>query len=372
MTNLEKKSDKARLELSKKAEKILDDKGRVVLEFATGVGKTYQALKLIERDGGNWDIVVPTLAILKGWQEEIHKFGMQDLITKVRIYTYQSLHKNASNDDINYCLDECHNVTEKRLDYLIKNVSKDSKIIGLSATVSFERKDLLRDLGINSKNYIKFDTDDAVDAGIVVDYTLWVYKVPIDNKKAVLLPRFKSPMTENKAYAFLSSKINTAKASQNWAQLNFFSIWRKQLISGFHSKEEAAKFFIKRLPSDKKALIFAGNIDQSDRLCEHSYHSKGDQDLLERFKNDEIKVMSSVAKIREGVNAPCDIVIKLGVDSKEKNLVQTIGRALRLNPDDPNKKATAVLIISEATQEEKWLADSIANFKNVRYGKLNK
>ena len=176
----------------------------------------------------------------------------------------------------------------------------------------------------------------------------------------------------NAATGFLDRKITEMQRLQQWDKVNFFAIWRKQVLSALRSKESAAKFFIRRLPKDKKTLIFAANIEQSDRLCENSYHSKSDQTILEQFRNNEIMTMSSVAKIREGINAPCDIILRLGVDSKEKNLVQTIGRALRLDPDDPNKEATAIVLVAEGTQEERWLEASIGSFNNVKYGKLDR
>ena len=362
-----------REKLGKQAQELFDSKGRICLEYSTGVGKTKAALDLIDKDGGEWDICTPTVAISKGWLEEIEKFGMQHLKPKLRIYCYQSLHKYISHDrGINFCLDEGHNITEKRRDFILLGIKPHNKVIALSATVDAEKKGLLEEIGIGRDSYLKFNTDKAVKAGIVTDYEMYAYTVPLGGVPEKL-PRFTNPISEKQAYAFLSKKVREAQQKQDWKSMQFFAIWRKQLLSGLISKEKVAVYLIGRLPKDKKSLIFAASIEQSDRLCENSYHSKGEQDVLDRFKDDEIMMMSSVAKIREGVNVQADIIIKTGIDSKEKNMVQTLGRALRLNPNEPNKKAIAVILIAEGTQEEVWLGNSTQSFKNlkVRKWKLN-
>lgn len=353
-----------REKIKEEAESLFDRKGRIVLELSTGSGKTKQALDLIDRDGGDWDIVVPTTVLIKNWEDEIIKFNLTHLKSRLRVFCYASLPKYMSHDrGINFCFDEVHNLTPKRLESVLLGIKSHNKIIGLSATVDEEKKQLLDELGVTRDSYIKFSTDDAVAAGIVTDYELWVYKIPLSDKVREL-PRFKNPMSEKRAYGFLSTKVNEFKNKQDWKGMQFWALWRKQFVSGVMSKEKVAVELIKRLPKNKRALIFATNIEQSDRLCENSFHSKSSDDILDSFNDGEFNVLSSIGRLREGINTQADIIIKLGIDSKEKNMVQILGRSLRLDPKEPNKKAIAVVLISEDTQEEKWAEESFKSFKN--------
>lgn len=350
----------------KEAVSLLERDNRIGLELTTGTGKTKIALDLINESGEEWDICCPTTDIVQSWYDEIDKWGLQHLKSKLRVYCYQSLHKYISHDrGINFCLDEAHNITDKRRDFLLLGLKPHSKLIALSATIDYEKRGLLAEIGVRPDSYIRVKTDDAVKAGIITDYEMYVYKVELENTP-VMLPRFKKPISEKSAYNFLTRAINKARGEGKWDTVTFMSIWRKQLLSGLKSKEKVAEVFINRVPEDRRALIFAANIEQSDRLCENSYHSKSDKDLLERFNRDEFNIMSSVAKIREGINAKADIIIKTSIDSKEKNLAQELGRGLRLNPNKPDKKAIAIILVAEGTQEEVWMENSTESFKNLK------
>ncbi len=143
---------------------LFKEKNRIVVEAATGTGKTKIALDLIDEEDLSWSVICPTQSIVEAWEEEIVKHGKEHLRERLDIYCYASLHKYIDNRGTNYVLDECHRVTENRLQYIKGNLKSHNKIIGLSATVDFEKKELLSGLGIYRGSYHKFSTDDAVDS----------------------------------------------------------------------------------------------------------------------------------------------------------------------------------------------------------------
>jgi len=353
-----------RKKLFEKIKKIYKKEGKVVIQAATGSGKTQITLNLIKDTTKETHILTPTTDIAKGWKDEIERWKMQHLLPYLKIYCYQSLHKNMKHG-IDYVMDEAHRITYNRLSYLKAYLTPETKIIALSATIAKDKREILRELGLRAEHYVNFNTDQAVKAGFIVDYQMIVYTIPLGTEKRADLPRFKYPISETKAYEWLTSSINIAKRNMDWNKVSFLSIWRKQLLAGLPSKEIVAKEIIKRFPKDKRNLVFAANIKQSDRLCKYSYHSKSDKELLENYRKGNFNVLSSVGKLIEGINAPCDSLLKLGVDAKERNLIQVLGRSLRKDPNNPDKKAVAVVLVAENTQEEVWMRNTTANFKNL-------
>ncbi|MDX1628283.1 MAG: hypothetical protein R3345_06260 [Fulvivirga sp.] len=365
------KSDKARLKLLNKAKEGLKKYQRVGLEFATGTGKTYAALQMILDDDDLWDIVVPTTPLISGWWEEIEKFGLTDKIKdRVNIYCYDSLHKYPPVfHTVNYIFDEGHRISDNKAKLVEEYLSEESKIIVLSATINERKRKILRRLGVNK--YLEFNIDMAVEADIVPDYELWVYKIPLTDEVYVH-PRFKKALSEKSVVAIINKNIGKYKKEGKWDKLEFWNIWLKQVLSNLRSKERAMQYFISRVPKEKKTLIFAANIEQAERLCPNSYHSESkDDSVFQKFLNDEINQLSSVGKIREGINCKCDIVLMLKADKSKRNIVQQIGRSLR-KTDNEEKKAIAVLMVAEGTKEEEWFDDYRDQFKNVIDGKINK
>ena len=155
--------------------------GHVLLEAATGAGKTFIALRLI-KSMEKWVIVVPKLVLIDNWTQEFlkHDLGkMLDLGT-IEFITYASLEKyQATNRKRNVILDEAHNLNERRyvaakdilnLISLSKKGTGRGHLIALSGSIDEERRPLLYKLGIYLANTVRFTTDHAVKADIVRSY----------------------------------------------------------------------------------------------------------------------------------------------------------------------------------------------------------
>ena len=127
-----------------------------------------------------------------------------------------------------------------------------------------------------------------------------------------------------------------------------------QFIYKLKSKENVAKFILDNLiPEDDRVLIFAGGIAQANSLCKDSYHSKSNNLAYDAFKAQEINRLSCVKAINEGHNLPgVDKAVICQVTSKDKDLVQRIGRIIRFRP---GHEALVYIVVSEGTQDEVWL-----------------
>lgn len=146
--------------------------------------------------------------------------------------------------------------------------------------------------------------------------------------------------------------------------LNFdFSKWK--LKSGdFDTADNALHLdkkaiygdILKYLDINKKTIVYSPTVDYSKKLeaqiNEHfnarvSAEFNGTTSQLERnkiiddFKNDKIKILINVDLIGEGFNVPsCDCVFLLRATQSLTLYIQQAGRALRSNPQNPNKRAS--------------------------------
>jgi len=108
-------------------------------------------------------------------------------------------------------------------------------------------------------------------------------------------------------------------------------------------------------------LIFANTIDQAERLCKHSHHSKKKKsNNLDDFKSGKITRLSAVEQLSEGVTIP-DLrhIIIMHSYGNEKKASQKIGRALRLNPIETSK---IHILMYENSIDEKWVKRALEEF----------
>lgn len=146
--------------------------------------------------------------------------------------------------------------------------------------------------------------------------------------------------------------------------LNFdFSKWK--LKSGdFDTVDNASHLdkkaiygdILKYIDLNKKTIIYSPTVDYSKKLetqiNEHfnarisaefdgtTSQSERDQ-IINDFKNDKIKILINVNLIGEGFNVPsCDCVFLLRATQSLTLYIQQAGRALRADPQKPNKRAS--------------------------------
>ena len=146
--------------------------------------------------------------------------------------------------------------------------------------------------------------------------------------------------------------------------LNFdFSKWKLRsgdfdtIDNAYHLDKKAIYGdILKYIDINKKTIIYSPTVDYSKKLesqiNEHfnakiSAEFNGKTPQLERdkiiddFKNGKIKILINVDLIGEGFNVPsCDCVFLLRATQSLTLFIQQAGRALRADPQNPNKRAS--------------------------------
>lgn len=187
---------------------------------------------------------------------------------------------------------------------------------------------------------------------IITKYLPVIHEVKIDeaeergavNKMKVYFVNYNLTAIENTKYLSFNESFKKLLGGHNkklnnhekfrlkvlQRQRNFFL---KSLDSGYHATRQLMKKLYNN--HNNKILIFCGLTEEADRICKFSYHGKNDNpELLQKFNNSEIRVLSVVDKIDRGenLNGVNCIIFHSPTRSKTK-IMQRTGRGRRLDKD---------------------------------------
>ncbi len=358
-------SDESRLALFEKVKQAyLTHNFNVLVQAATGSGKTKIACDLSNLHAeDSWTILVPRKPLIKTWEDELIKWGYQELLSKLKILCYASAHKLLPGNN-NIILDEAHRITDRSLPF-VQNFKGTGKLIALSATIPGKKRELLEKLNIDKWNTIKYSLDDAVDDDVVADYNIKIIQFALDNATKNVQAGKKGAYfftTEAQGYVFKDQRVRQAMYSQNNTSIKFAMLERMRFIYNLPSKLKLAHEVMKAIPADKKVIIFCGSILHANLMCQYRYHSKTDDADYNAFCEGKINRIAVVQGVNEGVNIPdLDYALLMQVQSESLHVIQKLGRLLRKS-DDPDKVGKAIILEATGTQDSKWVANAMESF----------
>jgi len=344
---------------------VLNNGGMVAM--ATGSGKSRVAVELAKIYIKPYDhgaLLVPTEKLRdENWKEEFEKWGC-DLWEDFERLCYASASKIGGNEYELAILDEGHNITELASEFFLDNNVRRTVLLTATPPNDPIKVDILRRLAI--KLVYELTLDQAVRLGFVAPYKITVVTVPLDNvTKNIPGGNKANPFmtTEAACYAYWNKRVQACfgdQTPQGKAKMKFAILGRMQFIYKIPSKTAVIKFLLdKVIPKEDRTIIFCGNIEQAEEVCPTWYHSKSTDVAYKAFKNESINRLSCVKAVNEGHNFPgVDSGIIGQLNSKEKDLVQRIGRLIRFRP---GHEAHLYIVISESTQDEKWLENATEN-----------
>jgi superfamily II DNA or RNA helicase len=163
------------------------------------------------------------------------------------------------------------------------------------------------------------------------------------NKINVTYVNYELTALENAEYLSFNEqfkKILVKTQLNKWdkMRLNGVQRRRKLFLQSLNSSKEATRCLIKKLYGDhsNKILIFCGTTEQADKVCKFSFHGKNEShNWLDKFNDNEVRVLSVVSKIDRGLNIDGvnNIIFESPTKSKTKTM-QRSGRARRLGVDE--------------------------------------
>ena len=347
---------------------VMDNNGGMVA-MATGSGKSRVAVELAKLFCAPFmsdlALLVPTEKLRdENWLEEFNKWGANNLWADTQRLCYASASK-VKNQDFNFAiLDEGHNITELSAEFFVNNKVKRTVLLTATPPDDPTKVEILNQLGI--KLVYELTLDQAVRLGFVAPYKITVILSPLDNvTKNIVGGNKANPFmtTESSTYAYWNKRVQACmgnQTAQGKSKMKFAILGRMQFIYRLPSKTALIKYLLDVvIPKEDRTIIFCGNIEQAQDVCPWRYHSKSGNQDYDDFKAEKINRLSCVKAINEGHNFPgVDSGIIGQLNSKEKDLVQRIGRLIRFRP---GHEAHLYIIVTEGTQDEKWVETAVEN-----------
>lgn len=352
--------------LQTQAARQLSGHKRLLVQWATGCGKSGVVLDFIKNNPGfSTLIVVPETNNIQNWEQEFEKFGVDTF--GVTIICYASLKNYVNTSWHLLVLDETpHANTDLRVDFL-STISAEY-VVALGAVISYEEKATLQSLyGKFFSN--KITLDEAIEKKLLPSPDVRILHMTLDNTVKDHIYRGVKCSAKGK-YDFLNAEVNRARLqydmrSTQWNlnKMKQAGVARKRFLGEMQT--EALKSICAEIQKSKKRyLCFCASIAQAELLGgKQAYTSKtsNQQMVLDKFNNHDINALYVVGKLIEGQNLKdidCGVIGNIG--NTDRITVQEMGRIMR--SDNP----IIYVPIFDDTKQEKFL-ESLTNNVSSEY-----
>ncbi|MDE7432636.1 MAG: DEAD/DEAH box helicase family protein [Lachnospiraceae bacterium] len=371
-----------------------------ILAMATGTGKTVTAIKIIDKlfDEGKIKRVVITMYgndLLDQWAKQLrehypekqiyYNYASQKMMNTFIMHPDDSLlliSREAENlkkllnlfdrspgnyrDDTLFIFDEVHGVgSNSFVQALSGRLSQYKYRLGLSATPEREYDDIGNDFLKEEIGDIifEFSLKDAIQKGILCEFNY------------IPLPYILSEEEREQKRRIIASFSAREKNGEPVNETDMFTQLSLVNKTAINKIEEFENLISKRHELLNKCIIFVQTMEYGELLQEvlikytdryHTYYADDEKANLEKFARGDINCLVTCKKISEGIDISCVSNIFLFASDRSKLVTtQRIGRALRLDKNNPDKVANIIDFIindkendSDADHERsEWLSD---------------
>jgi superfamily II DNA or RNA helicase len=323
---------------------------RCIIESPTGSGKSTCIAILVKHFPKTEKVVItaPTAEIAKSNADEISYFlgeevglvgGSNKKYKRVTSMTTKSVYLKLQEDprafeDISILIfDECHTIGHNEMSRVInKGFPNTDYRVGFSGTAWREARDNLAMEGYIGPVLFRETPENLQKKGILVYFNYLAIQIPDD--PTIRYPKFNTKTGEYKT-------INRKPERQDvYQKMIIDNKQRNQCIVNLIKEYNQAS-----LPYGS-ALVLAESVDQSYHLYEEMTAflepeveieyvkggggKKRKQNIIDRLKNKELKVVVSTKVFNVGVNfPPVGLLVIGGGGNATSNLIQKIGRIVR-------------------------------------------
>lgn len=343
----------------KEARELFNTSNAILLNWATGVGKTLASLRLVG-ESGKVVVLCAQLAHIDNWRTELKKYGLE---LDIEFHTYASMHK-VSGKGYDLILDESHwSVSDLRLSKL-KDLNY-RRIVLLSASMEVTDIDKIKTVVPNLEIH-EVSLQEAIDLKILPEPEITVVELELDSKmkqcihfkkrgkngeiftctygsyfktlkKASKLKNYVivCACTEKQKYDLLTSEASYLKkqAYYNdhlWKVYSYRRLDMKKFVA--ERKTQYATTIIDGIKT--RTIVFAANIHQAEQLGRNPIHSKNhkkvNSQILENFNKKNSNLLITVQMLRESANlVDIEEGLIVQIDNKLRSPIQMVGRILR-------------------------------------------
>lgn len=372
----------------------LEKSNFLLLELATGMGKTKQAIDIINHlaktkyQGKHTSmlLLVAKTVHKQTWKDEFKKWGGIN-VDDLTIECYESLKKHEYESFDIVVMDETHHLnSDKRLDLF--NTLTYGNVIGLSATIPKKLKQYFQ--YEYAAEVVTCSIVDAIEDEVLPEPQIILYPLQLDNTRPTesieVNPKAKGKTyygNYNELWKYRKMKVHAIISctprqrvneynSQILYEKNRYMRTRQDFLKNkwlfdcgerikylANLKNNIVLSILQRLEKER-TITFCKTIEQADILGKYSIHSKNkDSDIIyNNFNAKKINHIVSVNVLNEGANlVDCKYAVFANYSSSEICSAQRVGRSLR------HKSPVIILPYYEATREEEIVNTMIESFK---------
>ncbi|GAB4005073.1 DEAD/DEAH box helicase family protein [Nocardioides ultimimeridianus] len=375
-----------------------------VIEAVTGTGKSrvgVEAAREALRHDYNVIVMVPTVDLVEQWVKALVKSGVAGVgalgdgkkasfrTHRVIVGTVQSLYLNPplrADGKVLLIADECHRYGAGQWRHALH--ASYRRRLGLTAT--FERNDdglesLLAYFGGDPVFRIGFRR--AIDDDVVAHYDVQLLGVPLNAReraeydeadKIARDARLQLLAADFPAEPFGAFLHEVQKAAEDDLDPTIADVARRYLkafsrridvMTNADAKLKVASRLAPRINASGGALVFTRRVEMAEELADtlveggvkaaaiHSDLTKTERkDRLAALRAGRMKALVAPTILDEGIDVPdIDLAIVMGGSRSRRQMIQRMGRVLRLKAD--GRKATFVVVFATGTAEDLTDAD---------------
>lgn len=376
------------------------------LLWATSSGKTGAALRLIaeklKTDKTPWVILTSETMNIESIKQEAVARGYGDIIDRVEIYCYHSLHKVVErHNGYNLLLDEAQTLfTELRLGHL-KNLNPKQVIVTTATLYSkqlFQIADIFKfrpdEMFINKRSLTLNMEDGILPEPEILEYPVkfrdrekkYTFVLKAGGQETVIVDdisarwdrykevkgkkggwRLELKCTDKEYYDALTKDIEytskqiwkSKEASRKFLRLKVkrLGLERARLLADI-KEDKVIEITNAMKEKDIRYLAFAYSIDAAEKFSDNAISSrrKNNDETLDKFNRGLIDNLSAFRMLNAGVNLTnIEQVVFQHLERSEFNFIQKIGRGLR--SDNP----VIHLVYVPGTTDEKNMRELMIN-----------
>lgn len=375
------------------AVKTFLEKEHGILAMATGTGKTVTAMKIINKlfDSGEIRRVVITMYgndLLDQWAIQIREnyknkqinyhYASQKMMKDFVMHPDDSIlilsrdSRNLSKlldlfdrlpgdyrNDTLFVFDEVHGAGSNTfVENLSGRLSPYRYRLGLSATPEREYDEAGNDFLLNEIGEVifEFTLQDAIQKGILCEFNYISLPYVLTEEEK---------LKKRKIIAAFNAKKESGEPVDEKDMFTQLALVNKTAVNKL---EEFESLISQRPELLQKCIIFVQTMEYGAKLQEilvrysdkyHTYYADDEKINLENFAAEKIDCLLTCKKVSEGIDiSSVTNIILFSSDRSRLVTTQRIGRALRLDKNNPEKKATVVDFVIEDSEENDNNADA--------------
>lgn len=408
----EAKPDYAELNLwphQRKAAEIFLEKKAGILEMATGSGKTRTAIEIV-RTLFHKKLIETVILVTYGtdllnqWAKEIKNLMNNDPLLDQLLRVF--LMYDANNDLMRFITSPTNSVLivsreERRLNRLFlsnsvnwsKTLVIHDEVHGLGAPTMINalegtHQTIKYKLGLSATPDREYDDIGRAFICRTVGEVIFQYPLESAIRDGILCEfdyhQVSVRLTENdrqRRRAVYAAKQRAAQEGQPWPEHREY-IELSKIVKKAELKPDALREFLKTNTALlKSSIIFVQDREQGDEICKviadftdkyRTYYSGTDDEFLELLSKGEINCLVACERLNEGIDIrSLRNVFLISSDRARLSTIQRIGRCLRKDPSQPNKRASVIDFSAkdgdDLTDADKNRVDWLSTIALTRY-----